>query len=106
MAQEESGPCSHSASVIPIMVLTKTTALVLSPSILWLLWKKNLRAIPTASVMAAVRQSVLPVYRLKIQITAVDFHYFFDINARADAGIREHRFFSAPQTYFQHVLGD
>src|SRR5271170_6242481 len=34
------------------MVLTKTTSLALLPSILWLLWKKNLRALLTASTLA------------------------------------------------------
>ena len=68
---------------IPIMVLTKTTALVLLPSILWLLWKKNLRAIPAVSVMAAAAIGIYLFIVLRSRY-AVDFHYFFDINALAD----------------------
>jgi 4-amino-4-deoxy-L-arabinose transferase-like glycosyltransferase len=68
---------------IPIMVFTKTTALVLLPSILWLLWKKNFRAILAVSVMAAAGIGIYLFIVLRSRY-AVDLHYFFDINALAD----------------------
>ena len=37
---------------IPVMVLTKTTALVLLPAVIWLLWKKNPRAILAVIALA------------------------------------------------------
>jgi 4-amino-4-deoxy-L-arabinose transferase-like glycosyltransferase len=68
---------------IPIMVLTKTTALVLVPSILWLLWKRSFPAILTVSGMAAAGISVYLFIVLRSRY-AVDLHYFFAINALAD----------------------
>jgi 4-amino-4-deoxy-L-arabinose transferase-like glycosyltransferase len=71
---------------IPVIVLTKTTALVLLPAIFWLLWKKNPRAIlavpATAGIVIATYLSIVLRSRY-----AGDFHYFFDINALADVEI-------------------
>ena len=71
---------------IPVLVLTKTTALVLLPAILWLLWKKNPRTILVAAAMAG---TVIAVYLFIVLRSryADDFHYFFDINALADVEI-------------------
>jgi hypothetical protein len=68
------------------MVLTKTTALVLLPAPLWLLWKKNPRAIPGVIALAGV---VIAAYLFIVLRSryADDFHYFFDINALADVEI-------------------
>ena len=71
---------------IPIMVLTKTTALVLLPAIIWLLWKKNPRAIPGVIALAGVFIAIYLSIVLKSRY-ADDFHYFFDINALADVEI-------------------
>jgi 4-amino-4-deoxy-L-arabinose transferase-like glycosyltransferase len=65
------------------MVLTKTTSLALMPSVLWLLWKRSLRALLTVSSLAC---AILGIYFLLVLRSryADDYHYFFDINALAD----------------------
>ena len=68
---------------IPIMLLTKTTALVLLPAILWLLWKKNPRAILAVSAMAGTGIGIYLSIVLRSRYAA-DYHYFFEINALAD----------------------
>ena len=69
--------------LVGAMVLTKTTSVVLLPSILWLLSKRNLRALLTVSTLAG---AVLGVYFLLVLRSKYtdDYHYFFDINALAD----------------------
>jgi 4-amino-4-deoxy-L-arabinose transferase-like glycosyltransferase len=71
---------------IPLMVLTKTTALVLLLAIFWLLWKKSPRAI---LAVIAVAGTVIAAYLFIVLRSryADDFHYFFDINALADVEI-------------------
>jgi 4-amino-4-deoxy-L-arabinose transferase-like glycosyltransferase len=71
---------------IPIMVLTKTTALVLLPGVIWLLWKRNQRTLLTVIAMAGI---VIATYLFIVLRSryADDFHYFFDINALADVEI-------------------
>jgi len=71
---------------IPVMVLTKTTALVLLPGVIWLLWKKNPRAILTVIVLAGALFGIYSFIVLRSRY-AEDFHYFFDINALADVEI-------------------
>jgi 4-amino-4-deoxy-L-arabinose transferase-like glycosyltransferase len=68
------------------MVLTKTTSLALLPSIFWMLWKRNLRALLTGSALAGV---VLGLYFLLVLRSryAGDYHYFFSINALADVDL-------------------
>jgi 4-amino-4-deoxy-L-arabinose transferase-like glycosyltransferase len=68
---------------IPIVLLTKTTGLVLLPAVLWLLWKKSPRAIPVVIAIAGAGISIylFIVFRSRY---AGDYHYFFDINALAD----------------------
>jgi 4-amino-4-deoxy-L-arabinose transferase-like glycosyltransferase len=67
---------------IPVMVLTKTTALILVPAILWLLWKKSPRAILAVIPIAA---AIIAAYLFLVLRSryAEDFHYFFDINGLA-----------------------
>lgn len=67
---------------IPVMVLTKTTALVLLPAIFWLLWKKNPRAFLAVPAIAGIAIATYLLIVLKSRY-ADDFHYFFDINALA-----------------------
>jgi 4-amino-4-deoxy-L-arabinose transferase-like glycosyltransferase len=71
---------------IPVIVLTKTTALVLLPAVLWFLWKKNPR---TLWAVIAIAGTVIATYLFIVLRSryAGDFHYFFDINALADVEI-------------------
>ena len=71
---------------IPVMVLTKTTGLVLLPGVIWLLWKKNPRALLAVIAMAG---TVIATYLFIVLRSryADDFHYFFDINALAGVEI-------------------
>jgi 4-amino-4-deoxy-L-arabinose transferase-like glycosyltransferase len=71
---------------IPVIVLTKTTALVLLPAVLWLLWKKNPRALWAVIAMAGTAIATYLFIILRSRY-ADDFHYFFDINALADVEI-------------------
>jgi Dolichyl-phosphate-mannose-protein mannosyltransferase len=71
---------------IPGMVLTKTTAIVLLPAVIWLLWKKNPRAILAVIVLAGALFGTYLFIVLRSRY-ANDFHYFFDINALADVEI-------------------
>jgi 4-amino-4-deoxy-L-arabinose transferase-like glycosyltransferase len=71
---------------IPIMVLTKTTALVLLPGVIWLLWKKNPRAILAIIALAGALIATYLFIVLRFRY-ADDFHYFLDINALADVEI-------------------
>lgn len=86
---------------IPVIVLTKTTALVLLPAVLWLLWKKSPRAalavIPIAGIVVAT--CLFLVLRSRY---ADDFHYFFDINALA--GVEIGRTGSFLLQLFQHGM--
>jgi Dolichyl-phosphate-mannose-protein mannosyltransferase len=69
--------------LIPIMLLTKTTALVLVPAVLWVLWKKSPRAILAVCAMAA---AAIGIYLSIVWRSgyAMDYHYFFAINALAE----------------------
>jgi 4-amino-4-deoxy-L-arabinose transferase-like glycosyltransferase len=69
--------------LIPIMLLTKTTALVLLPAVFWLLLRKSLRS---ALLVAAVAGAATGMYLWIVLRSryAADYHYFFDINALAD----------------------
>ena len=68
---------------IPIVLLTKTTGLVLLPAVLWLLWKKSPRAILAVSAIAGPGIGIYLFIVLRSRYAA-DYHYFFDINALAD----------------------
>jgi 4-amino-4-deoxy-L-arabinose transferase-like glycosyltransferase len=71
---------------IPVMVLTKTTALVLLPALIWLLWKKNPRAI--LSIIPLAGAFIITYFFIVLRSRyADDFHYFFDVNALADVEI-------------------
>jgi 4-amino-4-deoxy-L-arabinose transferase-like glycosyltransferase len=73
--------------VIPITLLTKTTALVLLPAVLWLLWMRTKRGfLPALLMVGTVTAAVCGVYLAAVLHSryADDYHYFFDINALAD----------------------
>jgi 4-amino-4-deoxy-L-arabinose transferase-like glycosyltransferase len=81
--REHSWPLPLLGLLMGAMVLTKTTSIVLLPSIFWLLWKRNLRALLKVSTLAA---AVLGIYFFLVLRSryAGDYHYFFNINALAD----------------------
>ena len=82
--------------LIPIMLLTKTTALVLVPAALWLLWMRtSKRWVPATLLVAAVAGATIGIY-LSIVLRsryADDYRYFFDINALADVEWEHTAFF-------------
>jgi 4-amino-4-deoxy-L-arabinose transferase-like glycosyltransferase len=73
--------------LIPIMLLTKTTAVVLVPAVLWLLWMATKkRFLLSTLLVGAVAGAGIGIY-LSIVLRsryANDYRYFFDINALAD----------------------
>jgi 4-amino-4-deoxy-L-arabinose transferase-like glycosyltransferase len=81
--REHSWPLPLLGVLMGAMVLTKTTSLALLPSIFWLLWKRNLRALLTVTTLAG---AVLGLYFLLLLRSryAGDYHYFFNINALVD----------------------
>jgi 4-amino-4-deoxy-L-arabinose transferase-like glycosyltransferase len=86
---------------IPVMVLTKTTALVLLPAILWLLWKKSPRAILVVIAIAGIVIATYLFFVLRSKYSD-DFHFFFDINALAGVEIGRTRSFLLQ--LFQHCM--
>jgi 4-amino-4-deoxy-L-arabinose transferase-like glycosyltransferase len=81
--REHSWPLPLLGLLMGAMVLTKTTSLALLPSIFWLLWKRNMRALLTVTTLAG---ALLGLYLLLVLRSryAGDYHYFFNINALAD----------------------
>jgi 4-amino-4-deoxy-L-arabinose transferase-like glycosyltransferase len=72
--------------LIPIVLLTKTTALVLVPAVLWVVWKKSLRAMLAVSAIAAAAIGIYLWIVLR-STYATDYRYFFTINALAKVGL-------------------
>src|ERR1700683_1684412 len=73
--------------LIPIMLLTKTTAVVLVPAVLWLLWMATKKRFLLATLLVgAVAGAGMGIYLFIVLHSryADDYHYFFDINALAD----------------------
>ena len=73
--------------LIAIMLLTKTTALVLVPGVLWLLWSASRpRFLQGLLIVCATAGSTLGLYLTLVLRSryAEDYHYFFDINDLAD----------------------
>lgn len=101
VGREHYWPLAVSGLLVGAMVLTKTTSIVLLPSILWVLWKKNLRALLTVSTLAG---ALLGLYFLLVLRSryAVDYHYFFAINALADVELGHTG--SLLQQLFRHGL--
>jgi 4-amino-4-deoxy-L-arabinose transferase-like glycosyltransferase len=73
--------------LICMLLLTKTTAIVLVPAVLWLLWmatkKRFLLATLWVGVMSGAGIGIYLAIVLRSRY-ADDYHYFFDINALAD----------------------
>ena len=99
--REHSWPLPLLGVLMGAMVLTKTTSLALLPSIVWLLWKRNLRALLTVSTLAG---AILGLYFLLLLRSryAGDYHYFFAINALADVELA--RTGSLLKQLFRHGL--
>jgi 4-amino-4-deoxy-L-arabinose transferase-like glycosyltransferase len=99
--REHTWPLPLLGVLMGAMVLTKTTSLVLLPSILWILWKRNLRALLTVSTLAG---AILGLYFLLVLRSryAGDYHYFFAINALADVELA--RTGSLLKQLFRHGL--
>ena len=73
--------------LIPILLLTKTTAVVLVPAVLWLLWMATeKRSLSPTLWVGAVAAAGIGTYLFAVQHSryAGDYRYFFDINALAD----------------------
>ena len=85
--RERYWPLAALGLLLGAMVLTKTTSLALLPSVLWLLWKKNLRALLAVSTLAG---AVLGIYFLLVLRLGYgdDYHYFFNINALQDVELK------------------
>jgi 4-amino-4-deoxy-L-arabinose transferase-like glycosyltransferase len=73
--------------LLPVMLLTKTTALVLLPAVFWLLLRKSWRS---ALSVAAIAAAVIGLWLWAVARSryAGDYNYFFDINALADVDWR------------------
>jgi 4-amino-4-deoxy-L-arabinose transferase-like glycosyltransferase len=74
-------------TLIPIMLLTKTTAVVLVPAVLWLLWMATKKRFLLATLLVgALAGAGIGIYMSIVLRSryAEDYHYFFDINALAD----------------------
>ena len=71
--------------LVPIMLLTKTTAAALLPAVVWLLWMatKKMQAILVVCALACVAMGAYLFLVLR-STYAEDYHYFFDINGLAD----------------------
>ncbi len=73
--------------LIPVMLLTKTTAAVLLPAVLWLLWMATKkRSLLATLYVGAVTGLGIGIYLFAVLHSryADDYHYFFEINALAD----------------------
>jgi Dolichyl-phosphate-mannose-protein mannosyltransferase len=81
-------PAIALAVLIPAMLLTKTTALVLLPAVFWLLWKKSARVALGVGVTAAAMMALYTSLVLHSRYGG-DYHYFFHINAMAKVNLKE-----------------
>jgi 4-amino-4-deoxy-L-arabinose transferase-like glycosyltransferase len=74
--------------LIPVMLLTKTTAAALLPAVVWLLWiatgkRRFLKAILVVGALAGAGMGGYLFLVLRSRYAA-DYNYFYDINALAD----------------------
>jgi 4-amino-4-deoxy-L-arabinose transferase-like glycosyltransferase len=81
--------------LIPILLFTKTTAVVLVPAALWLLWMASRKRFLWPALWAgAVAGAGIGIYLFAVLHSryAEDYRYFFDINALADVEWRHTAF--------------
>ncbi len=92
--------------LIPLTLLTKTTALVLVPAVLWLLWTAtrphSLRALLITTATAAGLLGLYIALLLRSPY-AGDYHYFFEINDLAEVDWR-HTVTSLPLQLLRHGM--
>jgi 4-amino-4-deoxy-L-arabinose transferase-like glycosyltransferase len=75
--------------LIPAMLLTKTTAAVLLPAIVWLLWmatrQQPIRFLRTILVVGSLAAAGMGIYLTVVLRSkyASDYHYFYSVNALA-----------------------
>jgi hypothetical protein len=82
--------------LIPTLLLTKTTAVVLVPAILWLLWMATEKRFLSPTLwVGAVAAAGIGTYLFAVQHSryAGDYHYFFNINALPDVAFGRTAFF-------------
>ena len=82
--------------LIPILLFTKTTAVVLVPAALWLLWMATKKKLLLPALwVSAVAGAGIGTYLFAVLHSryADDYHYFFDINALADVEWEHTAFF-------------
>ena len=74
--------------LIPLMLLTKTTSLVLLPAVFWLVWRKSPRS---AVVVGATAGTAMAIYLYLVLHSsyAGDYRYFFKINAMQLVKLKE-----------------
>ncbi len=73
--------------LIPITLLTKTTALILLPAVFWLFWAATRkRLLRPALIVGGLAGAVFATYLFLVLRSryAADYHYFFAINAMAE----------------------
>lgn len=74
--------------LIPVMLLTKTTAAALLPAVVWLLWSATRKGhfLKALLVVVALAGGGIGAYLFLVLRSryAADFHYFYDINALAN----------------------
>ncbi len=75
--------------LIPITLLTKTTALVLMPAVFWLIWTSARHSLRAVLLPACIAGTAMGAYLWTVLHSAYadDYHYFFDINALADVDL-------------------
>ena len=99
--QERIWPLAALGALIPITLLTKTTALVLLPAVFWLIWtsasKHRFRAVLLPAVIAGTAMGAY-LWAVLHSRYADDYHYFFNINALADVDL------SLTGSYFWQLL--
>ena len=90
--------------LLPIMLLTKTTSLVLVPAVLWLLWATT-RSVRTMLIVTATATILLGLYLASVLRSpyAEDYHYFFQINELAGVDWR-HTLSSLPWQLLRHGM--
>jgi hypothetical protein len=88
VASRQLWPLAVMSVLMPVTLLTKTTALVLLPAVLWVLWKKSPRAMLAVATIAAAGIGIYLFIVLRSRYSE-DYHYFFNINAMPDVKLAD-----------------
>jgi 4-amino-4-deoxy-L-arabinose transferase-like glycosyltransferase len=89
--------------LMALMLLTKTTSLMLVPAVLWLLWSAT-RSLPQLLITIATASGIVGLYTAIVLHSryADDYHYFYNINSLAEVQLR--RTFSLILLQLRHGL--